>query len=148
MAYSGKFYPQNPHKYRGNINNIVWRSTWELRFLKYLDETESVIEYGSEEIVIPYFSPIDNFQKLHRYYVDFYVKLRDKSGEIKTYIVEIKPAYQTIPPKQKKRMTKHYFEEMQTYAVNQAKWEAARNFAKKNSIEFLVLTENDLFKKE
>lgn len=145
MAYSGKYYPKNPQKYRGDINNIIWRSTWELKLLRYLDEHPSVLEFGSEEIVIPYISPVD--QRVHRYYVDFYVKMRTLDGGTKTYIAEVKPHAQTLPPKKKSRVTPRYLKECQTYAVNQAKWEAARKFASKNNIQFLILTENELFDK-
>ena len=65
MSYSGKYVPRNPQKYRGDINNIIWRSTWELRLLKFMDENSSILEYGSEEIIVPYISPIDG--KMHRY---------------------------------------------------------------------------------
>ena len=144
-TYKGKFYPKNPQKYKGDINNIVWRSSWELRLMKWLDEHNSVIEYGSEEIVIPYISPVDG--KPHRYFVDFYVKLRSQNGEIKTMIVEVKPFVQTQPPKAKSRITPGYIKECQTYAVNQAKWTAAKKFAEVNKIQFVVLTENELFDK-
>jgi hypothetical protein len=142
-TYQGKFVPRNPQKYRGDINNITFRSSWELKLMKFLDEHSGVLEYGSEEIVIPYKSPVDG--KMHRYFVDFYVKLQDASGKIKTYIVEVKPWSQTQPPKPRVRQTPAYIKECQTFAVNQAKWAAAQDFAKHNGIQFLVLTEKELF---
>lgn len=142
MAYSGKFFPINPQKYVGNVNNIIWRSSWELKLLKWLDEHSEVLEYGSEEIVIPYISPVDG--KQHRYFVDFYVKIKTTSG-IKKYIVEVKPFSQTLPPKKKLKVTPAYIKECQTYAVNQAKWTAARKFAEYNKIEFVVMTEKELY---
>ena len=142
MAYSGKFFPINPQKYVGNVNNIIWRSSWELKLLKWLDEHSEVLEYGSEEIVIPYRSPVDG--KQHRYFVDFYVKIKTTSG-IKKYIVEVKPFSQTLPPKKKLKVTPAYIKECQTYAVNQAKWTAARKFAEYNKIEFVVMTEKELY---
>ena len=142
MAYSGKFFPINPQKYVGNVNNIIWRSSWELKLLKWLDEHSEVLEYGSEEIVIPYMSPVDG--KQHRYFVDFYVKIKTTSG-IKKYIVEVKPFSQTLPPKKKLKVTPAYIKECQTYAVNQAKWTAARKFAEYNKIEFVVMTEKELY---
>lgn len=144
MAYKGKFTPKNPNKYKGNVQNIIWRSTWELRLLKWLDENSSVIEYASEEIIVPYTSPVDG--KIHRYYIDFYVKVKTRTNEIKVYLIEVKPYIQTLPPK-KKRNTKKYLQEINTYAVNLAKWEAAKKFAKNNNVEFLVLTEKTLFNK-
>ena len=96
MAYSGLYKPLNPRKYRGNPTNIVYRSLWEKKYMKYCDTTPSIMEWGSEEIAIPYRSPIDN--RSHRYYPDFYIKVREKSGKISKYIVEIKPKKQTKPP--------------------------------------------------
>jgi len=143
MAYSGKFFPKNPQKYRGNVNNIIWRSRWELTMLKRFDEDPSFLEYGSEEIVIPYISPVDG--KPHRYFVDFYVKMISKQGVIKKYIVEVKPLSQTMPPKPKSRLTPAYLKECQTYAVNQAKWTAAKKFAEYSKIEFIVMTEKEIY---
>ena len=96
MAYSGLYKPTNPRKYRGNPSNIVYRSLWEKKYMKYCDTTSSILEWGSEEIIIPYRSPID--RRIHRYYPDFYIKVREKSGKISKYIVEIKPKKQTKPP--------------------------------------------------
>ena len=63
--------------------------------MKYCDHTDSILEWGSEEIIIPYRSPIDN--RVHRYYPDFYIKVREKSGKISRYIVEIKPKNKLNP---------------------------------------------------
>jgi len=87
MAYSGRFTPKSPNKYKGDPTNIIWRSTWELRFLKYLDTNPAILEYGSEEIVVPYISPLDG--KAHRYYVDFHFIVRTKEGINKKYLVEL-----------------------------------------------------------
>jgi hypothetical protein len=140
--YQGKFRPRNPKKYKGDITNIVYRSSWELKFLNYCDKNESIIEYASEEIVIPYRSPIDN--KIHRYFVDFYVKIKDKSGNIAKYLIEIKPKKQTLPPKIPTRKTKYYINEVLEYVKNQAKWSSAENFCLDRQWKFLILTENEL----
>jgi trans-aconitate methyltransferase len=71
MAYSGKYRPISPQKYKGNPTEIYYRSLWELRFMKWCDENKKVLEWGSEEIVVPYRSPLDG--KYHRYFVDFYI---------------------------------------------------------------------------
>jgi len=110
MAYTGRFLPKNPQKYRGNPSNIIYRSTWECRVMNWLDTTESIIEWGSEEIVIPYRSPVDN--RVHRYFPDFYVKVKQKDDTIKVMILEIKPEKQTKPPEKKKRVTKQYINEV------------------------------------
>jgi hypothetical protein len=138
----GFFRPQNPQKYIGNPENIVYRSSWELRFMHWCDLNESVVSYGSEEFFIPYRSPVD--YKTHRYFPDFIIKIKEQSGEFKTYVIEVKPKKQTIPPKQPKRKTKNWLYEMKTYSVNQAKWEAAEEWCRGRGMEFKVITEKEL----
>ena len=142
MAYSGKFQPSYPRKYKGDPTNIIYRSLWERRFMVYCDLNENILEWGSEEIALPYRSPIDN--RVHRYFPDFYIKVKESSGKIKKYIIEIKPKKQTIEPQVKKRKTKSYIYEVYEYAKNQAKWKAAEEFCKDRLWEFKVLTEEDL----
>lgn len=139
----GYFRPQNPKKYIGNPNNIVYRSSWELKFMRWCDRNENIIEYGSEEFSIPYLSPVDN--RVHRYFPDFIIKVKESNGQIKTYVIEVKPKKQTQPPKKKTRATKSYIFECKTYAVNQAKWKAADEFCKDRLIEFKIITEEELF---
>jgi len=142
MAYSGKYRPTYRKKYKGDPTNVIYRSLWELKFMKYCDLNENVLEWGSEEIVIPYISPIDN--RVHRYFPDFYVRVRSKTGRIEKLIIEIKPLKQTTPPKKQQRRTKKYITEVTTYAVNEAKWEAAREYCKDRKWEFKILTEKEL----
>lgn len=138
----GYFRPIHPEKYIGNPQNIVYRSSWELRFMKWCDESTNVIQYGSEEFFIPYRSPVDN--KTHRYFPDFLIKIQEQSGEIKTYLIEIKPQRQTVQPKVPKRKTKNWLYEMKTYSVNQAKWAAADEWCRSRGIEFKIVTEKEL----
>ena len=144
MAESIKsmYKPLNPQKYNGNPNNIICRSSWERKFCQCADKKENVISWASEEINIPYVSPKDN--RVHKYYPDFLIKVKESSNRIKTYVVEVKPKKQTLPPKKRKRITKSYIYECQTYAVNQAKWRAASEFCKDNRIEFKIITEDEL----
>jgi hypothetical protein len=139
----GKFHPQNPQKYKGNVNNIIYRSSWELKFMQWCDRNENILEYGSEEFWIPYISPVDN--RVHRYFPDFIIKVKENSGNTKNYVVEVKPQRQTVPPKQKSRVTKSYLYEAQTYAVNQAKWKAAEEWCADRLLNFMVITEKELF---
>ncbi len=104
MAYSGVFKPQNPKKYRGDFRNIIYRSLWERKFMVFCDSNPNILQWGSEEVVIPYRSPVDG--RIHRYFVDFNIKIRTKSGEIKKYLIEIKPKKQTVPPPESKKKTK------------------------------------------
>ena len=140
----GHFRPQNPQKYLGNPNNIVYRSGWELKFMKWCDRNENVLEYGSEEFFIPYFDPTTS--RVRRYFPDFIIKVREQSGEIKKYVIEVKPKRQTIPPVQtSKKRTRTYINEVKTYAMNQAKWAAAEEWCKDRMIEFKIITEDNLF---
>jgi len=138
----GRYKPANPEKYKGNILNIIYRSSWERKFLYYCDMNENVLEYSSEEMFVWYKSPVDG--KIHRYFPDFLIKVKESDGTIKNYMIEIKPAKQTIPPPKPKRQTQRYIAEVYEYAKNQAKWEAAREFCKDRQWEFKVLTENEL----
>jgi hypothetical protein len=141
MSYKGWFRPRNPQKYKGDAKNIVYRSTWELRVMKWLDENPSVIWWASEELVIRYRSPVD--QRIHRYFPDFILRVKRKAGLEKTLVIEVKPHSQTIKPVQK-RKTKKFISEAATYAINQEKWRAADLFCQEHGWEFLVLTEKDL----
>ena len=141
--HQGRFHPQNPQKYKGDVNNIIYRSSWELKFMQWCDRNENIMEYGSEEFWIPYVSPVDN--RVHRYFPDFIIKVKESNEEIKTYVIEVKPKRQTVPPKQKSRVTKSYLYEVQTYAVNQSKWNAADEWCKDRRLEFKVITEKELF---
>jgi len=142
MAYRGKFQPSYPKKYKGDVRNIIYRSLWERKFMVYCDLNENILEWGSEEIALPYRSPIDN--RIHRYFPDFYIKYQNKTGKIVKSLIEVKPLKQTTPPIKPKRQTKGYLYEAYEYAKNQAKWEAAREFCKDRMWEFKVLTEKEL----
>ena len=141
--YSGPFHPEHPHKYKGNPRNIKYRSMWERRFMVYLDRNENIIEWASEEVVLPYTSPFDG--KMHRYYPDFYAKVRQRDHTIKEYIIEIKPKKQTVAPKTNpKRKTKGWYHAVREWGKNQAKWKSATHYCNKHGMEFKVLTEHDL----
>jgi hypothetical protein len=153
MAYSGTFKPRNPQKYIGDHRKIVYRSTWECRYMDWLDRNDDVMSWASEELIVPYVSPVDG--KRHRYFPDFLVKIRTKDGKLKTLMVEIKPLKQSRPPEKRKRFTKQYITEVTTWGVNRAKWKAAIEYCKDRKWEFVVmasetgasfetLTENDL----
>jgi len=142
MAYKGKFRPSIPKKYVGDYRNIIYRSLWELKFMKYCDSNQNILEWGSEEFFIPYTSPIDG--KRHRYYPDFYIKVKESTGQVKKYVIEIKPKKQCLEPKPQKKKTKGYIYEVCEYAKNQAKWKAASEYCKDRMVEFKVLTENEL----
>jgi len=142
MSYKGKFRPKNYKKYKGNPSDIVYRSLWELKFMRYCDNNKNIITWSSEEIIIPYRSPIDN--RPHRYFPDFYVKYKDVRGKILEKLIEVKPAKEVKEPKIQKTRTKKYVTEVMKYAVNHAKWEAAKEFCKDRRWKFQILTEKEL----
>jgi hypothetical protein len=142
MSYKGKFKPKNYQKYKGDPTNIVYRSLLERRFMVYCDEKPWVLEWSSEEIVVPYKSPIDN--RWHRYFVDFWIKYRKSNNEIKTLLIEIKPDSQTRQPTKKDKVTRRFLTEVQTWGINQAKWKAASEYCLDRNWEFKILTEKDL----
>jgi hypothetical protein len=140
MSYKGWFTPRNPQKYKGDATNIVYRSSWELRVMKYLDENPAVVWWASEELFIPYKSPID--QKVHRYFPDFIARIQQAKGET-TVVMEVKPFKQTQKPTQKRR-TQKFLQEAATYAINQEKWRAADLFCKEHGWQFKIITEKEL----
>ena len=142
MAYKGKYSPSYPRKYKGDPTNIVYRSLWERKFMVYCDLNENILEWGSEEIVMPYRSPVDG--RVHRYFPDFYIKVKESTGRIKKMIIEIKPKRQCSPPSKPKKQTKGYLREAYEYAKNQAKWEAASEWCKDRGYIFKVFTEKEL----
>lgn len=144
MAYSGRYVVQNKHKYRGHIDKVTYRSTWEKFYMQWLDNNDSVVAWSSEETVIPYFSHMDGRKR--RYFMDFWFKL--DTG--KQFFIEVKPKKETLPPKPPAKLTagaKRRFEhEIYTWNVNQNKWKAAKALADKRDVTFRVLTEDGLRK--
>lgn len=110
--------------------------------MKWCDNNPNILEWGSEELAIPYISPKDN--RVHRYFVDFYIKVKENTGIVKKYLIEIKPSKFTKEPKIPKRKTKQFLNEVLTWGVNQAKWKYATEFCKDRGWEFLILTEKEL----
>lgn len=148
-AYQGKFKPKNPSKYKGDSTNIIYRSSWELKLMMYLDSHPNVLKWGSEEIIIPYESPIDG--RMHRYFPDFFVEQINKDGKKEKILIEVKPKAQTIAPNPSAKLTpkgmlnRRYINEVMTYGVNQAKWNSARNYCLDRGWTFTIMTEDDIF---
>ena len=133
----GIFKPVNFKKYKGDYTRIVYRSSWELKVMRSLDSDDTVLEWSSEEIAIPYVSPKDG--RIHRYFPDFFVRKKDGC-----YILEVKPLNQSIPPTVSKKKTKKYINEVITYGTNISKWKAAKEYCTGRGWRFQVLTERDL----
>jgi len=136
--------PMFPQKYKGRYP-IVSRSSWELQFMKWCDANPNILEWSSESIKIPYLDPVKGRRR--RYYPDFWVKVKDKDGNVVKYIVEIKPHKESIPPKPRGKTNKTRRYEMKAYATNQAKWKAAKDYCRRMGLRFKVLTEKELFGK-
>ena len=137
MYHKRKYTPIFPEKYSGDPTNIIMRSSWETRFAIWCDKNPQIIKWNSEETIVPYVSPLDG--RYHRYFIDF--KIQTVNGA--TYLVEIKPRCQTLPPQGTKK-TKRYLTEASTFMVNQAKWNSAKSFCEQRGWKFIVLTEIEL----
>jgi len=142
MSYKGYFKPKNPAKYKGNPTNIIYRSSWELKLMDYLDKHPDVIQWSSEEFCIPYRSPVDN--RIHRYFPDFCVRKKNKDGVIETVVIEVKPKSQTQEPKKPAKVNKRYINEVFTWGINSAKWKAAQEFCADRNWTFQIFTEQEL----
>jgi hypothetical protein len=149
MAYKGRYSPQNPQKYKGDPTKIIYRSLWERKFMIYCDTNANVLEWASEEVIIPYRDPTSG--KNRKYYPDFWVKYIDKEGKIAIRLIEVKPKRQLLEPDPKKkyntptgRLSTKYVREVKTYAVNQAKFKAAKEFCLDRKWQFQILTEDHL----
>ena len=142
--HKGRYKVKNPDKYVGNVNKVVYRSSWELKCMNYFDRNPNVIQWSSEELAIPYISPID--KKMHRYFPDFVIQVISQDGSKKTLMIEVKPEKQTKPPQKRKRTTKRYLEEVRTYGINMNKWRAAEEYCADRKWEFKILTEREIGK--
>ena len=142
MTYKGRYTPKNPQKYKGNPRRIIYRSSWERKLMVYCDTNKDILEWGSEEIIIPYLSPWDG--RIHRYFPDFYIKVRQSGGTIKKFIIEVKPKKQCAPPAESRKKTKQWYKEVKAWGINSAKWKYATEWCDNNDMEFKVLTEDHL----
>jgi hypothetical protein len=143
QTYKGLFKARHPEKYAGDPTKIIYRSGWEAKTMAWLDNHPNVIRWGSEEVVVPYKSPLDG--KIRRYFPDFVVTFKDKDGKISTRMLEVKPKKQTIEPKVQKARTKKYITEVATWSINKAKWDAAERFCNERGWTFHVITEKEIF---
>jgi hypothetical protein len=144
-AYSqGIFSPIHSEKYKGSLP-IIFRSSLELKAYKWLDTNSNVISWGSESVVVPYISPIDN--RMHRYFVDVVAQIKRKDGLTQKYLIEIKPSKFLLEPKNSPRKSnKTLIYEVTQYSINTAKWDAAQRWCVKNNYTFLIFTEKHIEK--
>ena len=142
--HQGKYKIANPEKYAGDVNKIVFRSSWEKKLMVNLDHDPNIISWGSETFHVPYFSQVDG--KMRRYFPDFIVKYKDKQGNIKVDIIEVKPYKETIPAKKGggRNSKQRFVNESLTFQRNTDKWNACTAFAHKHGMEFKLMTEYEL----
>ena len=143
MSWKGRYRAVHPHKYAGNVEKIVYRSRWERDVMYHLDHNPNVLEWNSEEVIIPYISPLDN--RPHRYFPDFYAKMKQKDGSVINVIIEVKPKKETIAPVKPKAPSKKYANAAAKYIVNEAKWIAAQEYCDLSGMVFKVMTEFDIY---
>lgn len=145
----GYFKPNNPQKYTGDLNQILYRSSWEFYVLRMLDNNPQVYEYCAEPIAIKYLNPIT--QKYNNYYIDVYAKVLNKTNEFIEWLLEIKPNKYIHPPKQPKNPTyqanKNYNYHARQYIINCKKFQSAREYARAKGMKFGIITETFLFNK-
>lgn len=140
----GYFTPASPEKYVGNVNQIVYRSSWELRMCQFLDTNPHILRWSSEEIKIPYIKPTDG--RTHHYYPDFWIEYCNRSNEVVREVVEIKPMNQVKKPTTRGKKKSTIMHEQVTHAVNSAKWAAALKWCDERGLKFRVITEKGLFR--
>lgn len=138
----GKFNPKNIEKYKGTFP-ILYRSSLELKSFRWMDNNPNILKWTSETIIVPYTSPADG--KLHRYFVDLSCEMKMKDNTIKKLLIEVKPEKQTrLPVESTRKKKKTILYERYHYAVNCAKWEAAKKWSTSKGYTFLILTEKHL----
>lgn len=140
-SYKGQYIVENKSKYKGK-KDPIYRSSWESRFCHMLDTNPNIKSWCFECLIIPYYNEID--KKMHRYITDFCFIEVDKNGDIRKFVVEVKPKTQIMPPKQPKnnnqKAQRRYIEEAHTYVKNRCKWKAANDYCQKKGLEFRLVS--------
>jgi len=143
----GYFTPRHPEKYAGSTTDIIYRSSWELKFMEFCDGSDNVIEWGSESVAIAYFNPLT--KKPAKYWIDCYMKVKGKEGVETRWLIEVKPNKYLEKPTAPKRLTESalmsYARHAKAYLINSAKFEAAQDYARTHNMKFGIITENFLF---
>lgn len=143
----GYFIPKNPDKYTGDSTQIIYRSSWEFKFMELCDNTDKILKWGSESVSIPYFNPI--LKKECTYWIDCYMATRNQDDSVTKWLIEIKPNKYLTPPEAPTRLTEkqtlNYARHAKLYIINTAKFKAAQAYAQSNNMKFGIITENFLF---
>lgn len=133
-TFTGYYRPKQRSKYAGDARNIYYRSSWERHFCKWCDLNDKVKKWAIEPFKIPYFD--EGTGKQRKYNPDFWVEMKDGT----VYLIEVKPKYETEPPKMKEG-TKRFLLAEQTFKTNSSKWAAATELCTKKGWIFKVVTE-------
>ncbi len=147
--HQGTFTPKNPQKYKGDVHRICFRSSWENKIMRRLDEHPEVVQWASEEpwFCVPYRCPVTSGNPIRRYFPDFWVKKQKADGTFEITVIEVKPYKETQPPKTKSGrggLSKASQYAVITWAVNQAKWSAAGKYCAAKGWKFQIMTEKDI----
>lgn len=121
-----KLFPQLSH------DKIIYRSSYERKFIGWLENSPTVKYWGSECLKIPYYYVRD--QKTHTYYPDYFIEMTDGS----CMVVEIKPSSQTVKPINENSWV------AKEYLKNMCKWKATMEFCQKKGYKFKILTEKTI----
>lgn len=140
----GYFEPKYPNKYLGKTP-IIFRSSWERKFMVLCDNRDDVIHWSSEPVEIKYWSTLD--KKERRYYPDFYMKVQ-KGDSYEEFLIEIKPSEQIKKPQPPKKNSKKalasYKFLAEQFVKNRDKYAYAKKWAEERGWRFVVLTEKSL----
>ena len=112
-------------------DKIIYRSSYERKFIAWLENSEQVKNWGSECIRIPYLY-IDG--KRHSYYPDYFVEMMDGTK----MVVEIKPSSQTKRPVNENTWVG------KEYRKNMCKWKATMEFCQAKGYKFKIITEKTI----
>lgn len=138
----GTYTPKHPEKYIGDLSKLIYKSSWELTCFRFFDNNLNVIRWGYEPLAIPYLKPTDN--RVHKYHPDFFVEYIDRNNEVIREVIEVKPKNQATMSTAKRHKTR--LQENLTYAINVAKWTAAKRWCEERNIGFRVVVEDEIFR--
>jgi len=145
--HQGVYKIQNPAKYVGNPNEILYRSSWEYKFMLYCDLNPGVLKWGSEVFKIPY---NDFMGHGHVYIPDFYLETRNLENPdyMNRFLVEIKPEKQIrqpiLPNSISEKKLKNLEYDIKEWQKNKYKWAYAQEWCKNRDIQFWLITEEHL----
>lgn len=138
----GYYKPVKPEKYVGPVP-IIFRSSLEYKFCHYCDQNPYVLKWSSEPFEVRYFNLVDH--KYHKYYPDFYIKMKQLDGSVIQYVIEVKPFRKTKKPIKPKKLTvkavQNYRKELNTYTTNFCKLESLKKYAVQRGYEVMLITE-------